>query len=163
MNIWIYVNICVLSSIFSLHFVFLLVCFREWQTKAAGHFFLLLIGESLSGLVMILMMTNALTGWETQVRASRFINTSNIATSSTTASSFVQLTSKSVGATSTSVNSNSGINDNNAMLSSSSNNASRIISMEASRILPSLSTSTARNIASHNSAVSYHSISQQEQ
>jgi hypothetical protein len=136
---------------------------QEWQTKAAGHFILLLIGESLSGLVMILVMTNALTGWETQVRASRFINTSNIATSSTTASSFVQLTSKSVGATSTSVNSNSGINGNNAMLSSSSNNASRIISTEASRILPSLSTSTARNTNSHNSAVSYHSISQQEQ
>jgi hypothetical protein len=125
---------------------------QEWQTKDAGHYFLLLIGESFSGLIMILAMTNALTSWETQVRTSRFINTSNTTTTSSTATRGVQMAFKTVGDSN-----NSGNN------SSSSNSTSRNMPAESSRILPPTVSLPSRISQSHNPAVQYQSISQQEQ
>lgn len=46
------------------------VCGREMEVQTAGQWFLLLVGEGVSSLLMTLVITNALASWETHVRTS---------------------------------------------------------------------------------------------
>lgn len=122
--------------------------YRELEIKAAGQWFLLFFGESLCSLLMILVITNALTSWETQVRSSWITTTilNHSANSSANNSS------------STTTNNNNSTTNNSSTTTNTTKSAIMMMATEQTRILPS----TAAAYSAAANKAQYQAIPQQE-